>query len=133
MSARPIIDSMEDVEVLSLIGYIAGMFGLIAVIASAVVITRSTTTKTTIESQKELIDTLLLGKEEQKDQINDLMQKHIESSKAISGLQGQVDVLKDIPLREISGDMKKIATEMISISKNQKEVVELLKKNGVAA
>lgn len=121
---------MISMSILSLIGYIAGAFGLIAVVASAIVVTRSATTRQTIDSQKELIDTLIKGKDEQKDQIADLLGKHIESTKAIAGLQGQVDVLKNIPLKEISGDLKSISSGMNSLSNNQKEIVELLKSNG---
>lgn len=114
----------------SLIGYIAGAFGLIAVIASAMVVTKATTSRQTIDSQKDLIDTLIKGKDEQKGQIQDLHEKHIESTKAIAGLQGQVDVLKNIPLKEISSDLKSISVGMNSLSTNQKEIVELLKANG---
>lgn len=117
-------------EVLALIGYIAGAFGLVAVVASALVVTRSATSKQTIDSQKDLIDTLIKGKDEQKAQISDLMGKHIESTKAIAGLQGQVDVLKNIPLKEISGDLKSISAGMNSLSTSQKEIVQLLKANG---
>ncbi len=51
-------------EALAVIGYIAGLFGLIAVISSAVIIVRSTTSKTTIEQQKELIEVLQAAKAE---------------------------------------------------------------------
>lgn len=121
---------MVSMSILSLIGYIAGAVGFLAVIASAIVVTRSATSKQTIDSQKDLIDTLIKGKDEQKDQIADLLGKHIESTKAIAGLQGQVDVLKNIPLKEISGDLKSISAGMNSLSTNQKEIVQLLKANG---
>jgi hypothetical protein len=121
---------MITMSILSLIGYIAGAFGLIAVVAAALVVTRSATSKQTIDSQKDLIDTLIKGKDEQKEQIADLLGKHIESTKAIAGLQGQVDVLKNIPLKEISGDLASISEGMQSLSKNQGEIVVLLKANG---
>lgn len=115
---------------MDVLGTAGSIFALIAVIVGGFVIVKSTTSRTTIQSQKELIDTLLQGKEEQKEQIRDLNEKHIESSRAIAGLQGQVDVLKNVPLKEISGDLKSISTGMQSLSKNQEAIVHLLKRNG---
>lgn len=112
------------------LGWAGSVFGLVALITGAVMIIRSTATKTTIIQQKELIDILNASRDEQRVQIQDLNEKHIESSKAIAGLQGQVDVLKNIPLKEISADMKSIATQMNSLSTNQQEITNLLKQNG---
>ncbi len=111
---------MISMSILALIGYIAGALGFVATLAAAVVIVRATASKTTIESQKELIATLLAGKEEQKDQIQDLHQKHITSIAAIGNLQGQLDVLKNIPLREISEDLKKLSENQTLIANDQK-------------
>ena len=121
---------MISMSILSLIGYIAGLIGFIAVVAAAIVVVRSSASKQTIDSQKDLIDTLIKGKEEQKEQIADLNGKHIESTRAIASLQGQVDILKNIPLKEISSDMKSIAGGMQELSKNQGEIVKMLKANG---
>lgn len=107
-------------SILALIGYIAGALGFVATMAAAVVIVRATASKTTIESQKELITTLLAGKEEQKDQIADLHAKHVESIKMIGNLQGQIDVLKNIPLKEISDDLKKLSQNQTTIAQDQK-------------
>lgn len=129
-------------SILAFIGYIAGAVGFVATIVAAYLITRSTTTKVTIESQKELINTLLAGKDEQKDQIAELHNKHAESVKAIGNLQGQIDVLKNIPLKEIAADLHqlskdqktiaqettKIATESGKTAKTQKEILELMPK-----
>lgn len=87
----------------------ATALGLVALLSGAVLVFKSTTTKDTIKQQKDLIDTLLTSKEEQKDQIKDLQEKHVESTKAIAGMQGQIDALKTIPLQEIARDMKAIA------------------------
>lgn len=102
------------------IGYISGAMGFVAVITAAVIVAKSTTKNTTISSQKELIDTLMIGKEEQKEQIADLINKHAESTAAIANLQGQVDVLKNIPLKEISSDLR-------HITNTQRDIVKLLK------
>jgi hypothetical protein len=84
------------------------IFGLVSLLAGAILVFKSTTTKDTIRQQKDLIDTLLTSKEEQKGQIKDLQEKHVESTKAIAGMQGQIDALKTVPLQEIARDMKLI-------------------------
>jgi hypothetical protein len=129
-------------SILAFIGYIAGVVGFVATIVAAYLVTKSTTTKVTIESQKELINTLIAGKDEQKDQIAELHNKHAESVKAIGNLQGQIDVLKNIPLKEISQDLRiisrdqakiatetqKIATESAKTAKTQKDILDLMPK-----
>lgn len=111
---------MITMSLLVVIGYISGAMGFVAVITAAVIVAKSTTKNTTISSQKELIDTLMIGKEEQKEQIADLINKHAESTAAIANLQGQVDVLKNIPLKEISSDLR-------HITNTQRDIVKLLK------
>lgn len=129
-------------SILALVGYIAGVVGFIATIVAAYLVTKSTTTKVTIESQKELINTLVAGKDEQRDQIAQLHEKHAESVKAIGNLQGQIDVLKNIPLKEIAADLhqlskdqkviaeqtSKIATETGKTAKTQKDILDLMPK-----
>jgi len=102
-----------------------GVIALAAILAAAIVVVRSTTSKETVSNQKALIETLKSAKDEAKEQILDLQQKHIDSSKAIAGLQGQVDVLKNIPLKEISSDLKSIAGGMNSLSQNQEKIVQM--------
>lgn len=133
---------MISMSILSLVGYIAGVVGFIATIVAAYLVTRSTTTKVTIESQKELIATLMAGKDEQKDQIAELHDKHAQSVQAIGNLQGQIDVLKNIPLKEIAADLHqiskdqksiaeqttKIATETGKTARTQKDILDLMPK-----
>lgn len=133
---------MITMSILALVGYIAGVVGFIATIVAAYLVTKSTTTKVTIESQKELINTLVAGKDEQKEQIAQLHDKHAESVKAIGNLQGQIDVLKNIPLKEIAADLHqlskdqktiatettKIATETGKTTKTQKDILDLMPK-----
>lgn len=113
-------------DILFFLSLAGGVLALAAIVTAAVVVIRSTTSKETVSNQKELIATLQAGKQEQKDQIADLQNKHIESMKAISGLQGQVDVLKNIPLKEISSDLKSISGGMNSLSVNQEKIVQML-------
>ena len=95
-------------DMVPIIGYGAGVFGLIAVVTSAFIVVKGTTAKTTIDQQKELIDVLTASKAEQKSQISELTAQHIEAMKAISNLQGQIDVLKSIPLVNIDTTLKEI-------------------------
>jgi hypothetical protein len=123
---------MVTMSILTLIGHIAGALGFVATLVAAVVVVRSSATKQTIVSQKELIDTLIAGKEEQKGQIADLHSKYNESTKAIAALQRQVDILKNIPLKEISGDLSAITKEMRGIANTQHQIVQILKNGGNA-
>lgn len=111
-------------SVLALIGYIAGIFGLVAVVSSAFVVSRSAVIKQTVEGQTELIDTLKNIREEQKIEIEKLNNKHNESSKAIANMQGQIDVLKNIPLKDIAKDLSSIAGEMAKISEVQSIIMD---------
>lgn len=75
---------------------------------------KNSTVKATIQSQKELIDTL-------NDQVNQLRTLHIDNEKAISKLSGQVEVYKEIPLSELASSMK-------SMAETQAVILKLLKK-----
>ena len=88
------------------------LFGGVAAIFLAVL--RYRTTSQTILAQKELIETL-------SKQVDELRTLHIDNEKAISKLQGQVDVYKEIPL-------SKIATSLDNLDKSQLEIVKLIKK-----
>lgn len=71
------------------------------------------TTKATIQSQKDLIDTLST-------QVTQLRTLHIENEKAIAELKGQVSVYKELPLSELSNSMRELA-------KAQSEILKLIK------
>lgn len=117
---------MITMSILVLLGYIAGALGLVATVTAAVIVVRSTTAKTTSAEQKDLIDILTKAKTEHKEQIKDLQAKQLESIKSVSELQGQVNVLRDIPLKEISADLRSIATEMKNVSDNQATIAQAL-------
>lgn len=72
------------------------------------------TTKATIASQKDLIDTLTT-------QVNQLRALHIDNERAISELKGQVSVYKELPLTQLS-------TSMTEMMKTQKEILKILNK-----
>ena len=71
------------------------------------------TTKATIQSQKDLIDTLST-------QVTQLRTLHIENEKAIAELKGQVSVYKELPLSQMSDSMAELV-------KAQKDILRLLK------
>ncbi len=68
-----------------------GLVVITSVVGIIFALLKTGTTKATIQSQKELIETLTA-------QVNELRNLHIENEKAISELQGQVSVYKEIPL-----------------------------------
>lgn len=111
-------------EALAIIGYIAGGFGLISVVAASVVIVKSTTAKTTIAQQNELIVVLTQSKNEQKEQIGVLQGQHAEAMKAIANMQGQIDILKNIPLVNIDTTLKAIATFNENLAASNAQIVD---------
>jgi hypothetical protein len=84
---------------------IAGIAGVVYAVF------RSQTTKQTISSQRDLIDTLTL-------QIRELRTLHEENSKEIARLTGQVEVYKEIPLK----DLAETNREILKILKELKSV-----------
>lgn len=106
-------------QLFSAIGYVAGAFGVLAAFAAMYAYYRGAASKATIQAQEELIKTLMLAKEEQAEQIKSLHDKHEQSLGLIGSLQGQVDVLSKIPLKEISRDLAEVSTA-------QKAILEML-------
>lgn len=90
-----------------------GLVVITSVVGIIFALLKTGTTKATIQSQKELIETLTT-------QVNELRNLHIENEKAISELQGQVSVYKELPLNQLS-------TSMAEIAKTQKDILRLLK------
>ena len=90
-----------------------GLIVITSVVGIIFALLKTGTTKATIQSQKELIETLTA-------QVNELRNLHIENEKAISELQGQVSVYKELPLNQLS-------TSMAEIAKAQKDILRLLK------
>jgi len=90
-----------------------GLVVITSVVGIIFALLKTGTTKATIQSQKELIETLTT-------QVNELRNLHIENEKAISELQGQVSVYKELPLNKLSISMAEIA-------KAQKDILRLLK------
>lgn len=77
---------------------------------------KNSTVKETIRNQKELIELLTT-------QVNELRTLHLENEKAISKLSGQIEVYKEIPLKDI-------ATSLQQISSNQVNILEVITTKG---
>lgn len=89
---------------------IEGLIVITGVGSLVFVLFKSATTKATILSQKELIDTL-------NTQVSQLRTLHIENEKAISELKGQVSVYKELPLSELASSMRQIVLTQAEILK----------------
>ena len=97
-----------------LVKLIEGLIVIGGVAALVFAVFKSQTTKQTVISQKELIETLSA-------QVSELRTLHIENEKAISRLSGQVEVYKELPLADLAKSMNKIAI-------TQAEILTQLKK-----
>lgn len=75
---------------------------------------KNSTVKATIQSQKELIETLTA-------QVKELRNLHISNEKDIAELRGQVSVYKELPLNQL-------AESMDSLAKTQDKILTQLKK-----
>lgn len=80
---------------LAIIGYIAGIFGIVAVVASAFVVFKSNAAKATIEMQNENIKALFDKQRIQEQEIQELREQNLN-------LQAQLDVFKSVPLTQIA-------------------------------
>lgn len=78
-------------------------------------------TQTIIEQQKELIDVLTTRVDTALSENKELRHLHLQNEKAISKLEGQVEVYKELPLT-------KIATAMEQITETQGKILKELEK-----
>ena len=93
---------------------------LLVAVAIAVLFVKSKAPKQTIEQQAVLIDTLKDRVETLEDETKLCNENHIENIARIRELEGRVDELRNIPLKEISKAQKEILT-------TQKQILELIK------
>lgn len=107
-------------EALSYIGYIAGAFGLVAVLASAVIIVRSTASKTTREIQSESIKALQENQVIQAGKIARLEAENVE-------LKRELDVFKTVPLSQLVETQTDLTKLVSVIADNQKLIMEHLR------
>lgn len=90
------------------INILLNALSLITLLAGGYLIVRSKTTKENISQQKELIETLTSINATYKSEIVELRTLHIENTKAIANLQGQVEIYKDLQLKSIAETNRQI-------------------------
>ena len=93
---------------------------LLVAVAIAVLFVKSKAPKQTIEQQAVLIDTLKDRVETLEDETKLCNENHIENIARIKELEGRVDELRNIPLKQIAKDQK-------ALLETQKEILELIK------
>lgn len=104
---------MDTAELTKLAEGIIVLTGIGAVVFA---VFKNQTTNQTIRSQKELIETLTT-------QVGELRTLHLENEKAIAKLTGQVEVYKELPLKELADSMQRLVL-------TQTEILKILKKRG---
>lgn len=104
--------------------------GYLALVGGAILVIFSRVPKQTIADQRELINTLQEQRKADKeqadarikaleDQHTQDLKNHLENSKAIAELQGQVKIYKELALNDL-------ASSMSSIAETNKQILELL-------
>lgn len=96
-----------------IVKFIEGTIVIAGIAAIFWAVFKNATVKQTIQSQKDLIDTLTI-------QVDELRKLHLDNEKAISKLSGQVEVYKELPLGDMAASMK-------AMSETQVRILELLK------
>lgn len=90
------------------VGVIMGILGLVTLLAGAFLVVKSQIPKETIKQYKELSDGQSKRIDSLEAQAEEDRKRHIENSKAIADLGGQVKILKDIPLQSIAASLQEI-------------------------
>lgn len=104
-------------EPVVLLGYVSGVLGILTIIASGFVVVRSSATKATINTQNQLIDALVKS-DEQKNKLITALQADV------SKLKGEVGILRDMPLSEISKAISDLAKDQQCIKKDVQDAVQ---------
>ena len=107
-------------DVLSYIGYIAGAFGIIAVIVSGYIVFRSSASKATIEVQEKNIRALFDTQAIQEREIQGLKERN-------DALQKELDVFKTVPLTQLVETQSDLTKLVGTIADNQKMIMQHLK------
>jgi len=85
------------------------ILGLISLVTIAVIEIFSTSVRQNVKNQKELIETL-------NTEMKLLKEQHHNNEKLISELKGQLDVVKEIPLKSINDNQVKMLKGLKDIS-----------------
>jgi hypothetical protein len=97
-----------------LVKLVEGLIVISGIAAIVYAVFKNSTVKQTIQSQKELIETLT-------GQVAELRQLHIDNEKAIARLTGEVSVYKTLPLSELAKSMQTIVDTQQKILKELKK------------
>lgn len=98
-----------------LVKLVEGLIVVSGIAAIVFAVFKNSTVKQTIQSQKELIETLT-------SQVNELRTLHIQNEKSISELRGQVSVYKELPLTDLSKYMQQLADTQVKILASLKNI-----------
>jgi hypothetical protein len=101
-------------QISQIVGTIEALVVLLGVTGVIYALFKNGSTRATIASQKDLIETLSR-------QVETLRQLHIDNEKAISELKGQVSVYKELPLDKLANSMGEMAVA-------QKEILKIINK-----
>jgi hypothetical protein len=104
--------------------------GVVAIVTSGVFTIFGSRNKNNDRVSTELINKLTAlreaDKEEFSNRLNLLEEQHLEDSKALSSMSGQIDVLKSIPLVNIDTTLKEIAKFNKSIADVNSKILDRL-------
>lgn len=109
---------------LSIIGYIVGVGGGIAILFSRI-------PKQTITNYEQLTTALKGRIEALEEQSKVDHQNHLENIKAIADLQGQIKVYKELPLQAMAKAMQDISDVNKVIAKNNEMILKTLKESAI--
>jgi len=109
---------------LSIIGYIVGVGGGIAILFSRI-------PKQTITSYEQLTTALKGRIEALEEQSKVDHQNHLENIKAIADLQGQIKVYKELPLQAMAKAMQDISDVNKVIAKSNEIILKTLKESAI--
>ncbi len=110
-----------------LVSYASGILALALTGATGYYAVKGIQAKNLRDNQKELIDVLKMGKEEERSALKSLQKKHQDSEKQIANLQGQVDTLKTVPLKVISDEMVELKTGQGKLIEATHAILEYIK------
>ena len=110
------------------IGLVQNIVGILIIIATGYYAVKGVKSKVVDKEKDNLIDVLLKSREEQKEELASLGEKHVKSQKDIANLQGQIDTLKTVPLKEISQILTDLKVGQDEISVRLDNLAGIIKK-----
>lgn len=102
------------------------VFGISLIGTLVVLAVRKNVSKETLSAQNELISTLKTRVDVVEAENKELKASHIESVRRIGELEGQINNLKTLPLKQIADSLK-------ATSKTQEHIISMLNKANIGA